>query len=360
MIETGCRFDFKGGTLFSITQSSVYHHSIARTSHWLSFSQSVYYDNEEYYQKKYVFLHLYTMKSKVMIIMNLVFIVAGAKEVTRADKFFDFFDKIDPITTFVVAIINLYLVYIVFRFTQKMSQSKLSLSPEVDLKNDVEKYSNAKVEAATMFEYREEGFPIKDKYTYEKIESLYIRVKNRGDLPSTKINIEMKLNIYKTKITGASTNAAGREILHHERELHEVRDSNIMIDYMGADEEQLYGIVGLYGQVREVELVLIGIRSNGHTYFKGNPSDPTVLYHYTYPYLKGAWDNEDGGKSVYGHIDVVVEDAKKRREYASKFQKENAYYAAMERERAEAQAEFEQEEEERRQREEARFRGEVE
>ena len=288
--------------------------------------------------------------------MNMIFGAVKGSKIAGIDKFFDFFDKIDPIMTVFLAIINLVLVIKVFKFTQKMSHSKLSLSPEIDFRYDYQMNSEAEWKFGTALAYREEGFPLEDSHTHKNLETLYIRVKNRGDLPSTKIKIRMKMKVYKTEITGSFIGSEGQEHFKHKRKLHEIRDIEIKVDYMGADEEKLYGIVSLHGQVREMELVLIEISSNGYTYFKGEDKNPTVLHHYYYPYLKGAWSTKNGGKSVYGHIDAWEEFGRKQK----RFQGETDYYAERAREDAEYMLELEEDEERRRQQEEARFRGEIE
>lgn len=253
-------------------------------------------------------------------------------------------DIVTDIFTIMTAVVNVFLVYRVFKYTQKMSQSKLSLSPEVDSSNDENMSNQAEWKFGTAFAYREEGFPLPNSWTIPDIDRLYIKVKNRGDLPSTKIYIQMKMDIYKTEITERFTTITGIESFEHVRKLHETRDIDIKIDYMGADEERLYGIVDLHGQVREVELILIGIHSNGHTYFEGNHSDLTTIYHYKRPDLKVAWEAGDGGKSVYGHIDAWNEFERKQQE--ERLKRDNERYEAMEREKAEAWAAFEQEYEE--------------
>ena len=271
-------------------------------------------------------------------------------------------DKVTDVFTIVAAIVNIFLVYRVFKFTQKMSHSKLSLSPELVLAEDWSKSNQTNQDFKVFFAYREEGFPLEENHGKQEI--LFIRVKNRGDLPSMKIKIQMKLHIYKTEIVDSFTLRTGEDFIVNKRKLHEIRDIDITIDYMGADEERLFDIASLYGQVREVELVLIGIHANRHTYFESSEEDyltsPTIVYHYKNPLLLSAWRSKDGGKSVYGHKEAWEEFERKRKDNAARLQRENEYYAERERENAEFIFELEQEEEKRRQLEEARFRGEIE
>ncbi|MCT4776349.1 MULTISPECIES: hypothetical protein [Exiguobacterium] len=287
--------------------------------------------------------------------MSIVLNVVGIKKMTGINTFIDFFDKFDPVTTFALAFFNLILVFIVFRFTQKMSQSKLSLSPEVDLNNDEIKYKDANLDFETAFEYREDGFPVRKSPLRFNQENLYIRVKNRGELPSTKVKIQMKLKIYKTIITASLISKEGRKFLTGERKLHEIQNIDITIDYMGADEERLYSIVSLYGQVREVELVLTKIRSNGHTYFKGKSYNPTIIYHYTYPYLKNVWGEEDSRESVYGPIGSGEETEKMRKKDERYIKMQNEWYDFKQREYEEEWIEEQKKEKQ----QEPRFRGEI-
>lgn len=209
-------------------------------------------------------------------------------------------DMVTDIFTILTALVNIFLVYRVFKFTQKMSQSKLSLSPEVIHESDSTSHSETITKFNTNLEYSEEGFPLRKRYTSEDRRILYIKVKNRGDLPSTKIKIQLKLKVYKTEITDIIKHDEWEKI-KHKRKLHEIVDVDINIDYMGADEEQLYRITALYGQVRELEVLLTGIHSSGHTYFKGTLSEPTIIYQYEHPNLPNAELKYDDGKALYGH-----------------------------------------------------------
>lgn len=271
-------------------------------------------------------------------------------------------DMVVPVISLIMAGINIWIATRVFNFTQKMSHSKLSLSPELILDEDWSKLNQTNQDFRLSLAYIEEGFPTGDSNT--KNETLFIRVKNRGDLPSMKINIQLKMHVYKTEIFESLPLSTGESFFKNKRKLHKIRDINITIDYMGADEERLLAITSLYGQVREVELVLIGIHANKHTYFEASMEDylsnPTIIYHYKHPLLLSAWRAEDGGKSVYGHIEAWEEFNRKRKDEASRLQLENEAYAERERENAEFIIELEQEEEKRRQQEEARFRGEIE
>lgn len=270
-------------------------------------------------------------------------------------------DMVVPIISLVMAGINIWIAARVYKFTQKMSYSKLSLSPEPVSNEDWNKVNQANQDFKVAFAYREEGFPLEENHG--KDETLFIRVKNRGDLPSMKIKIQMKLHIYKTEIVDTLTTETGEDFFTSKKKLHDIFDINITVDYMGADEERLFDIATLYGQVREVELVLLGIHANRHTYFEASEEDyltsPTIVYHYKNPLLLSAWRSKDGGKSVYGHKEAWEEFERKRKEDAPRLQRENEYYAERERENAEFIIELEQEEEKRRQQEEARFRGEI-
>lgn len=238
------------------------------------------------------------MKSEMVLIMDVVV---------------NFFDKFNPVTTFFLALFNLILVFIVFRFTQKTSQSKLSISPQT--LNVLEEIQNGRTEIqedwsfGVGFQFREEGFPLPDKFTNE--ETLLIKVKNRGDLPSTKIKIKLKLKVYKTKLKYDSSDTKINYFYGQRRKFHRTYKITINIPYMGADEERLFGIASLYGQIREGELILIGIRANGHNYFReslfSKLFESTIIHHYIHPDLRSAWELEDAGASLYGHKKIWEE-----------------------------------------------------
>lgn len=245
-----------------------------------------------------------------MLIMNMVLGEVVAKEVTAIDKFVNFFDKFDPVTTAFLAALNLILVFIVFRFTRKMSQSKLSVSPETaystrirldemmnhhpDLKHDKEYFKE--------IQFKEEGFPLTNQQSLS--ETLFLRVKNRGDLPSTNIKIQLSFKIYKTKIKYDKRDSNDLNIRSQNRKKHKTIIYNINIPYMGADEERLYDLFELHGQFRETELILLKIKANGHVYFREKIMsylfNPTIINHYKHPLLDSLGDLDDG-KMFLGH-----------------------------------------------------------
>lgn len=260
------------------------------------------------------------MKLKVMLVMNMVLSAVGAKEAAGMDKVVDFFDKIDPIMTAGLAGLNLYLVFTVFRFTKKMSQSKLSISPNLIRKftppaNVVDNYQKRDQEFFKVFDLKEfdgEGFPYISERT--KPEVLYLKVNNRGDLPSTNIKIELNLKIYKTKIKYDKRYPDRLDILSQSKKRHSNKKFIVTIPYMGADEERLYDLCEIYGQFREVELVLIKIKANGHTYFKEKVLNyllsPTIIFHYKHPDFENAKDTESkrkmyGHKTTWGTFDLI-------------------------------------------------------
>lgn len=305
-----------------------------------------------------------------MLIMNVVLGAVGTKEVTGIDKFVDFFDKFDPVTTAILAGLNLVLVMYVFRFTKKMSQSKLSISPDVvysaeirlDEISDVKTDLSHDKEFFKEIEFKEEGFPLTNQRTLA--ETLFLKVKNRGDLPSTNIKIELSLKIYKTKIKYNKNDPDDLDILSQKRKKHVTEMYTINIPYMGADEERLYDLFELYGQFRESELILLKIKANGHVYFREKIrnyfSNPTIINHYKHPKLDRLGDVNDA-RMVYGHRGLWRElETIERLEEEQQRQEERARLEAAERERVESLAEAEREEEERRQQDEARHRGEIE
>ncbi len=270
-----------------------------------------------------------------MLIMNVVLGAVGAKEATAMDKFVDFFDKFDPVTTAFLALFNLILVFIVFRFTRKMSQSKLSISPESRnlflAEDDFEKL-NEEVENkiriphyAKHFEFEGEGFPIPIFDLVYNPQMISIRVKNRGDLPSTNINIVLKLKIYKSKITYDNQELEFLDVIDAKRELQITEKYHIKIPYMGADEERVYELFDVHGQIREAELILEKIKANGHTYYKQGLITrwfrPTIINHYEHPYINHLGDNNDYMKLI-GHKELWKEKNEEEAEYRSPFSSE--------------------------------------
>ncbi|TCI32752.1 hypothetical protein EVJ29_15175 [Exiguobacterium sp. SH4S7] len=216
-------------------------------------------------------------------------------------------DKADPVLTIVLAGLNIWIVYRVYKFTQKMSQSKLSLSPEFTATVFERLKRDDKLDYDEEFyidlDFIGEGFPLENCHHGE--ETLSIKLKNRGDLPSTDIKILLELKVYKTQIEYDPQNLDSLDVIGEKKELHTTKEFVITKGYMGADEEHLFKLVGIYGQFRESELILKEIKANGHVYFKektlnGSPKQ-AVIHHYKHPSLNISTGNSQKEASFYGH-----------------------------------------------------------
>ncbi|MGF0348250.1 hypothetical protein ACQR3P_31905 [Rhodococcus sp. IEGM1300] len=254
--------------------------------------------------------------------MDMVLSAVGAKEVTWVDELVSFTDKFDTVATIALAFINVllvcanvYLVFTVYRYTKKMSQSKISISPESRLsvlsvleqkqiEQEVEKAERDTNYFVYFYDVQGEGFPIDvfDKPVPSK--TMSIRVKNRGDMPSIDIKISLKLKIYKTENTYDDKDPYLLDIVESKRKLHKEHNYDIIVPYMGADEERVYELFEVTSHFREFELLLEKIESNGFEYFKektgGSRVNPTVVRHYTHPKLYLLGDSQDM-REVYGH-----------------------------------------------------------
>lgn len=218
-----------------------------------------------------------------------------------------FFAKIDPVLKFALTGLNLLLVWLVFRFNRKMSQSKLSVSPEVIRLKDSPKNKDgqfvtldSKYFIDTPFEG--EGIPIGGHDALP--DKVYLKIQNRGDLPSTRVSIILSAKFFKTQITYDPTDTYGISIKKQKRKIHQKNKIVINIEYMGADEERYYELFNLVGEFRESELTLKSIKANGHTYFKEGWlhrfTKPTIIHIYSHPGLNHASDTQDLN-AVYGH-----------------------------------------------------------
>ncbi|TCI50307.1 hypothetical protein EVJ24_14965 [Exiguobacterium sp. SH1S21] len=254
--------------------------------------------------------------------MNMVLGAVGGKELTWIDEVVNFFEKIDPVATVALAVLNLVLVMYVFRFTKKMSQSKLSISTEsrnVMLTSDGWDKLNKEYEANLRsahyrknLNFKGEGFPIPVSELNLNPKVFSIRVKNRGDLPSTNIKIVLTLKIYKTQITYDGREKPLLDVIDSQRELHATKRYNISIPYIGADEERVYELFEIHGQIREAELILDKIQANGHKYFnrvrRNRWFNPTIINHYEHPYMNQFGDNHDnmiliGHRSLWKEVE---------------------------------------------------------
>ena len=216
--------------------------------------------------------------------------------------------KIDPILKFALTGLNLWLVWLVFRFNKKMSQSKLSVSPEVILLNGTPQNTNGKyVNLDTTYfintPFEGEGFPL--GYNNASPEKVYLKIQNRGDLPSTRVSIILSAKFFKTEITYDKKDANGIAIKKQKRKLHQEEKIAINIEYMGADEERYYLLFNLLGEFRESELTLNSIKANGHTYFKEGWlhrfTKPTNIHRYSHPGLTPQASDTNDLYAVYGH-----------------------------------------------------------
>lgn len=257
-----------------------------------------------------------------MLIMNKVLGTVGAKEVTWIDEMITLTDKFDTVTTLALAFINVVLVFInvflviaVYRYTKKMSQSKISISPESrpsllnvhekkQMDKEIEKAERDINYYASFPDVKGEGFPIDILDTPKPSQTMSIRVKNRGDMPSTNIKIALKLKIYKTENKYDDKAPDLLDIVESKRKLHIEHNYDITVPYMGADEERVYELFEITSHFREFELLLEKIEANGFEYFKqkteGSVVNPTIVRHYIHPKLYMLGDTQDM-REVYGH-----------------------------------------------------------
>ena len=253
----------------------------------------------------------------------------GGKEVTLVDKLADFSnwivdisDKYDTVATLTLALFNVVLVFSVFWFTRKMSQSKISIDIDeipsglVMFRNKEMKESGKEmIHNRTVFkgiDFYGEGFPRKE--THDSSDTIYLRVKNNGELPSIKIRIKLKVKIYKTKMKYKYNQENKLSISSQARKKHSTHNFNIKIPYMGVNEEKIYDLFEFYGQFREVEIILVKIKSNRHSYFREGIIEkifrPAIIKLYQNPKLHEVTYKNETEKDVkfrnqvYGHKDL--------------------------------------------------------
>lgn len=110
------------------------------------------------------------------------------------------------------------------------------------------------------------GLPGQKLRQEELVKVQIVNIKNKGDLPSTNIKVELLFTTFGTVNfypKDTITNLLPREIFSQ----HKI---SIKIPYIGADEEMRFQICKLHGQFRETELHLVKLRANGFTYIKPN------------------------------------------------------------------------------------------
>ena len=279
------------------------------------------YDNKEDYQKIVFLVWLYTItKLKVMLIMNMVLGAVGAKEENWFYSFIESLDKFDTFGTLFLAVINIVLVFSVFWFTRKMSQSKISVDVN-SVSSTLIMFRNRKIKDSgegilhdkkvyKRLHFSGEGFPRKEAQTISN--TIFLKVKNSGELPSTKIKIKLKVKVYKTKMEYKLTEENTSSILEQKRKIHSTHNFKIKIPYMGVNEEQFYDLFDYNGQFREVEIVLVKIKANNHVYFKEGIFDkifsPAIIKNYIHPKFEERLD-EESENQLYGHKDLWSDNA---------------------------------------------------
>lgn len=231
---------------------------------------------------------------------------------SRVVSISSFFNEYSSLFSTILAVTNLYLVYLVFRFERRTSQSKVSVSPLIletrpfntafkipidekelilkefyKIKNQLD--NSYFLSELTRIE-AQEGLPSDSLKHFETTKILGIAVKNNGDTPSSNVRIKLKFNMY------GSENFYPREDINLDtfidRSFFKDKEINIVLPYMGANEERFYKIFELKAQFRETELILLGVDANGFSYVKTNllknffnPNSEIILNHYKHPIL---------------------------------------------------------------------------
>lgn len=178
-----------------------------------------------------------------------------------------------------VALTNLYFVSQVFKFNKRMSHSKISISQDFFMDDEFEVFTKdgpvkSKVnevdktyllDQLTNIEPRF-GLPGQILRQKESMKVQIVNIKNKGDLPSTNVKVELLFTTFGT------VNFYPKDTITTllPRELFSQHKISIKIPYIGANEEMRFQICKLHGQFRETELHLVKLRANGFTYIKQN------------------------------------------------------------------------------------------
>lgn len=110
------------------------------------------------------------------------------------------------------------------------------------------------------------GLPNQILRQEEAVKVQIVNIKNKGDLPSTNIKLDLVFTTFGTVNFYPKDTIA--KLLP--RELFSQHKISIKIPYIGADEEMKFQICKLHGQFRETELHLVKLKANGFTYIKPN------------------------------------------------------------------------------------------
>lgn len=217
-----------------------------------------------------------------------------------------------------VAISNFFMVFVIFNFNRKMSQSKLTVtsssktidlikSEELDLDTNFKLSLLQRIEAVQGLPSRR-ILPDPVKYNRES-KTLYITLKNKGELASRNAQVTLLFRGYGTKIKGEIDEEFFDEHMYfilpsssqskirnspEKRKLFIEKKIVVNVPYIGADEEKNFEITRLNEQFREAELILIKIKANGHTYFKQNLFqrifNPVIIHRHDHPLIHGVED----------------------------------------------------------------------
>jgi len=260
--------------------------------------------------------HLYEVKYSALYYTKL----KGFKERAIIIDIPGFLKDYAGVISALVAVTNLYFVSQVFKFNRRMSQSKLSISHIFD--NDDEftrallssnpsevpsyEIDNTYFQGDLTWIEPRFGLPSATLLKVEAMKTLSVRVKNNGELPSTNVKVKLIFKAYGTVNFYPREGEEFTELLP--REVFFERDINIIIPYIGADEERVFQICKLHGQFREAELHLMQIKANGFEYIKPNlfknlfskEDTEIILHHYKCSILKLRRIPEIDLKNLYG------------------------------------------------------------
>lgn len=208
------------------------------------------------------------------------------------------------------------MVFVIFNFNRKMSQSKLTVSSSSKTTHLIESGeldTNFKLSLLQRIE-AVQGLPktriLPDPIRYNReSKTLYVTLKNKGELASRNAQVTLLFRGYGTKVKGEvnedffdehvyfmlpSSSQSKIRTSPEKRKLFLEKKIVINVPYIGSDEEKKFEITKLNEQFREVELILIKIKANGHTYFKQNLFqrifNPAVIHRHDHPLLNNVED----------------------------------------------------------------------
>lgn len=156
-----------------------------------------------------------------------------------------------------IGIANVYFIYLVFKFTTRDINPKISIIPMRDADPYYDDYNYKNNESIRDIDYNQKGFP--DSSLEHKNISWKLKLRNYSDLPA--INVRLDYSIVIKKAVYDYSEDCTEVYSHNVEDYKTIRNSAIFV-YIAAQSEVIEPLLQLQGEFIEADLIINSLKSD--------------------------------------------------------------------------------------------------